>query len=516
MFLHEINRAFEMVDPLAFQSRYMAWWITQEKKEVQGDMKVSDEDLDFGLLMIRVSLLSIQCLPHARYPTAGVFSAPIATIEQWLCSTADEIEKTTSSKKPTLTTVQHRFYHVLYLKNYARVRECWATLSATVKDAHEIGLHLKDPGFPLTDLEKEFRRRAFWNLYVWDRFHSAFFGHWPLIPEGYFDIELPIDNMQPLQVTPYMLTPFTDRIFHIKLARFLTAFMSPPSWKQDQVTPTIIEDFAERFKQLPPPFWLDNPDTSWDAVEPTFPSKREMLHMFLLGTQASLYRAFSDPCDSLHQNKHAHHNYRTDMLALRHRRKLMEINCKIIPSIARLYMLSGDEDGGMPERLFLFPTSLVEALAALGVCLLSVQADERNLLLDGIRIEPDEELRHSYAIFFDGFNLLCRQGQKHSIAKRGVKILESLHGTLRASLRSPDLLNTENGGAIPEINGASHPSYAGGYQLEHALVSFHRQRGERAQLAPSVTLPEWLPSFMESPGRSWLFHDMSAYGDLLA
>lgn len=319
-----------------------------------------------------------------------------------------------------------------------------------------------------------------------------------------------------------MLTPFTDRIFHIKLARFLTAFMSPPSWKQDQITPTIIEDFAERFKQvivdpLPPPYWLDNPDTSWDAVEPTFPSKREMLHMFLLGTQASLYRAFSDPCDSLHQNKKAVFKHRTDILALTHRRKLMDINCKIIPSIARLYVLSGDEDGGMPERLFLFPTSLVESLAALGVCLLSIQADERNLLLDGIRFDPDADLRHSYAVFFDGFNLLCRQGQKHNIAKRGVKILESLHGTLRASLRSPDLLNSENGGvAIQESHGPNNAPQAGGYQLEHALVSFHRKHGEGAQLAPTVALPEWLPSFMESPGRSWLFHDMSAYGDLLA
>lgn len=37
-----------------------------------------------------------------------------------------------------------------------------------------------------------------------------FFGHWPLIPEGYFDIESPHDNLQPLTISPYVLTPFTE------------------------------------------------------------------------------------------------------------------------------------------------------------------------------------------------------------------------------------------------------------------------------------------------------------------
>jgi hypothetical protein len=76
----------------------------------------------------------------------------------------------------------------------------------------------------------------------------TFFGLWPLIPEGYFDIDPPHDSLQALAITPYVLTPFTDRVFHIKLARYLTAFMSPPSWKDDQHTPAVVAEFAQRFQ----------------------------------------------------------------------------------------------------------------------------------------------------------------------------------------------------------------------------------------------------------------------------
>ncbi|KAJ5653754.1 hypothetical protein N7490_000757 [Penicillium lividum] len=516
MFLQEMNRVHEMIHAPSFQGKYTAWWNAQEKNNISGENNTSDEDLNFGLLVIRICLISAQCLPHSKFPTDGIIKISRNHLEQWLYSTADEIDKSLQSKKPSLVTVQHRFYHVCYLKAYARIRECWSILSATVKDAHEVGLHLKDPGIQLTELEMEIRRRSFWTLYIWDRFMSAFFGHWPLIPEGYFDIEPPHDNLQALSLRPYVLTPFTDRVFLVKLARFLSAFMSPPSWQHDRVDSIVIADFTQRFQQviidqLPYAFWLDNPDTSWDSVDPALAGKREMLHLSIWVTKASLYKAFADPCSSLQQQKGPILKHGSDLLALAHRRTLMETTCKVISSIGNLYTLLGDEEAGSAEKLFLLPVCLVEALASLGVCLLSIQADERTLSLDGIQCATDADLPQRYVTFFGGYGLLCRQSPRHLIARKGVNMLKGLHDTLYASFKATDIFDTYVGETLDK-------DFRQGYgaevcQMEHALVSLHSHDGKGVQ--GGLPVPEWLPSFMASPGRSWLFHDDAAFADLM-
>lgn len=170
MFLREINQIYDLIQPLSFQSRYTLWWATNENKDASSDANLSDEDLDFGLLIVRISLLSLQSLPHSQYSTADILHTCPNQLEQWLYSTAGELDRSRPAKKPSLVTVQHRFYHASYLRNYGRIRECWSALSATIRDAHEFGLHLKDPGVSSSELDLEFRRRMFWTLYVWDRY----------------------------------------------------------------------------------------------------------------------------------------------------------------------------------------------------------------------------------------------------------------------------------------------------------------------------------------------------------
>ncbi|KAJ5243094.1 uncharacterized protein N7469_001421, partial [Penicillium citrinum] len=518
IFLQEINRTYEMIYPPSFHSRYNEWWAFQENLEGILEGGMSDEDVDFGILILRLCLLSVQCLPHSRYPTSRILEVSLDHLEECFYSMANEIEKTQpSERKPTLVTVQQRFYHVCYLRNYARIRECWAALSVTVKDAHEMGLHLKDPGVPLSNMSMELRRRTFWNLYVVDRFMCNFFGYWPLIPEGYFDIDPPHDSLRTITIRPYILTSFTDRIFYIKVARYLTAFTSPPSWNTDQYNPVLVSEFAQRFKevvvdQLPPAYWLETPDTRWDTAEPTLVPKRETLHLFIYSANASLYRAFADPCNNLHLGDNTKSRYGTDLLALSHRRTLMDISCKVISSITRLYVLTGDEEGGTCEEMFLFPILLVEALACLGVCLLAIQGDTQRLSNAGIQFSPDADLRYSYATFFDAFGLLSRQAPQYGIAKRGVSMLESLHDALHSSSTSPSLFRIEEyrNAAI----GHETPA-AVCFHLEQALMAMHSQgNGEVADRVFSP-LPEWLTTFFDLPGRCWLFRDQSAFGDLL-
>ncbi|KAJ5107359.1 hypothetical protein N7456_004034 [Penicillium angulare] len=522
MFLTEMNRVQEVIHAPSFQAQYTSWWMIQESNEFAGENNMSDEDLNFGLLVIRICLIGVQSLPHSRYPTTAIIKTHPNQLEQWLYAIADEIDKSLQSKKPSLVTVQHRYCHVLYLKNSARIRESWSVLSATVKDAHEIGLHLKDPGVPVSDLEMEIRRRTFWTLYVWDRFMSTFFGHWPLIPEGYFDVDLPHDTLEVITITPYVHTPFTDRIFHMKLARFMTAFMSPPSWQHDRVDSIVIADFTQRFQQviidqLPPVFWIENPDTRWDVADTALPAKREMLRLFIWATKASLYKAFADPCNSLQQEKSPVLKNGSDLIALHHRRTLMSTTCKVISCITNLYTLLGDQEGGAGEKLFLLPTSLVEALSNLGICLLSIQSDKGALAINDLQLRIEPDLQSNYLSFFEGFSVLNRHSSHHAIAKKGVKILETLHNTLRTTYDSAHLLDTHGGQQMTAGSLASSQGHgAERFQLENNLISHYSCGGKKPQQAPLYPLPEWLPSFLASPGRSWLFHDEAAFRDLMA
>lgn len=169
IFLEEINRIYEVIHGPSFEAKYAAWWAAQDARDLSGE-PIADDDIDFGILVIRSCLLSLQTLPSPKYPTKGLLKTHPEVIEQWLYTLADDLDKSQApDRKPSLETVQHRFFHTGYSKNYGKIRESWSSLSAAVKDAHEMGLHLKDPGIALDETEMELRRRTFWSLYFWDR-----------------------------------------------------------------------------------------------------------------------------------------------------------------------------------------------------------------------------------------------------------------------------------------------------------------------------------------------------------
>ncbi|KAJ5591491.1 uncharacterized protein N7459_001860 [Penicillium hispanicum] len=519
MWIQEFNRLQELVHAESFRSQYASWWAIHAGTK-PGAASI-DEDYDFGILILRICLISLQNLPHVKYPTEGILKVDLGGVEQWFYSLAGRLEKSRSAeKKPSLITVQYQFFHVGYLKNYARLRECWSVLTTTIKDVHEMGLHLQHPNLPLTELEMEMRRRTFWNIYVFDRYMCTSFGHWPLIPEGYFDIDVPHDTIQALTTSPYILTPFTDRIFHIKLARWQTAFMSPPAWQDDQRDPLVVAEFAQQFEevianQLPAPFWIDNPDKSWDTVEPSIISKRETLYLSIFSTKAALYGAFADPCHSLRGKSRVCSDKGLIFLALSHRRSLMNVTCKVITSIQKTYVLS---DNGASYRLFMLPISLIDALASLGVCLLSIQADQRRLEMEGIQISPDAELQCHYATFFDAFNLLCQLAPNYGIVQRGLKLLGGLHGILRASLSEPNISDTFTPPiavlpATMDPCGFDQVLGAETYPLEQALAALSPPGNADSHECPLFPIPKWVPDYLESTSRSWLFQEKT-FGNL--
>lgn len=137
--------------------------------------------------------------------------------------------------------------------------------------------------------------------------------------------------------------------------------------------------------------------------------------------------------------------------------------------------------------------------------------------MEGIQTITDSDLQRSYETFFDAFGLLYQQAPHYSFAKRGVKILGGLHGALRGGLSGTDLFEASpTGTAVMGSFSSGQTQPTGYFQLEQALMSLHANGGGEIQGCTFFALPEWLPSFLELPARSWLFHGQAVLGDILA
>lgn len=164
VFFKEVNRVYEMIYQPLFMRDYELWW---------SQLHDTGMNPDFELLILRLCILGVQSVKgYDKYSTiqenhhlADILDSPVK-LEQKLCRIAEKLD----SRRPRrhcLLVVQHMFFHICYLKNRGQIQDSWIALSDTVREAHEIGLHHERSD--VSELDQELWRRAFWNLYVWDR-----------------------------------------------------------------------------------------------------------------------------------------------------------------------------------------------------------------------------------------------------------------------------------------------------------------------------------------------------------
>jgi hypothetical protein len=163
IFFKEVNRVYEMIYEPIFMRDYELWW---------SQLHDAGSNTDFALLILRLCILSVQSMKGLDQDFTIQQNQPVDTLNspvklgKRLCHIAEDLHFR-RPRKHSLLVVQHMFFHVCYLKNRGQIKDSWLVLADTVREAHEIGLHLEKPG--VSELDQELWRRAFWNLYVWDR-----------------------------------------------------------------------------------------------------------------------------------------------------------------------------------------------------------------------------------------------------------------------------------------------------------------------------------------------------------
>lgn len=179
-FFKEANWIYEMIHPTTFLIRYESWW-----------NKVADvcvADVEFGVLVLRICAYSAQFLPSRAYTADTICGTPLSKVRDDCQKLAMELSNICEPIGPrSLTSVQQLFFAACYAKNEGRMKEAWFLLGRAIRLAQDLGLHLEPPGVfgeQIDDLEKEMRRRTFWNLYIWDRYAFPFESRLDEIPTG--------------------------------------------------------------------------------------------------------------------------------------------------------------------------------------------------------------------------------------------------------------------------------------------------------------------------------------------
>lgn len=157
-FLEQVNWLYEEIEPQAFLQRYNAWW----SQASQGE-----EDIQFGVLILRLCVNSLQFLPaHVNAPQ--VLRVSLDELEMF-CNYSACLLDGFLPRKTSLLRIQQLLFYIPTLTNVGNSKEAYHTLGEAVKEAREIDLFLEDKWPPVSEYDRELRRRTFWNLYTWDR-----------------------------------------------------------------------------------------------------------------------------------------------------------------------------------------------------------------------------------------------------------------------------------------------------------------------------------------------------------
>ena len=166
MFFEGVNWIHGFIEPKRFFSHYGSWWTKFSSR--------CANDVEFGILILRVCAYSAQFLPSRSYTADTIHGVPISTIRESSHRIAIELAQICemAGAMRSFTGVQSHCLLATYLKNEGRMEDAWNLMGIIINTAFSLGFHVESaPRIPshIDELEREMRRRVFCNLYIWDR-----------------------------------------------------------------------------------------------------------------------------------------------------------------------------------------------------------------------------------------------------------------------------------------------------------------------------------------------------------
>lgn len=292
-YFREVNYQYSPLDEGIFRDHLKNWHNLSFETLKKGPFELSGDLQFFPALLFQILALALQFQPPDYDP--GLDSLKYAAGMSFDDLASDYSESSVSilnllgKRHTTLVTVQAGFLRTAYLKNCGMVPESWHSLSQTIRDAQEIGLHkdVKDnrhrkldenSGDVLENLWLEQLRRRMWLiLSLWDIHMALVLGRPTTIDPRDGKPPFPIDAPVPKSRREEAPSPRTESDPPTPLTVLLwSSELSAPLWdifnleKEDphQNNFAQVEKMHKQINQIslhcPPFFRAQNPDTSFD------------------------------------------------------------------------------------------------------------------------------------------------------------------------------------------------------------------------------------------------------------
>ncbi|KAI0382392.1 hypothetical protein F5Y04DRAFT_45580 [Hypomontagnella monticulosa] len=278
-FVSEVNWMDQAVHLPWFLSQYQRWWTIGRPTRVS--------EVDFAVLILRICSYACLFLPSPSYTLDRIRGVLLADIR----STCDDVAETLSGicsridARGSLVRVLHLSFFGLKTRCEGRINDFWEALGRAIRVAQSAGLHSGSATsrHGLDELDKEMRRRAFCNLYVWDSLLSRQLDRIPFLPGGLSPANWP--QMRLIsgvgdETESEAVEGFTERILQARLSEFWSSTNPPPGVEYDMTVAEVrYEKFCSEFLATLPSAFALQPNTAWDKRLHKLPLQRQLLHI---------------------------------------------------------------------------------------------------------------------------------------------------------------------------------------------------------------------------------------------
>jgi hypothetical protein len=293
-YFHEVNYQYYPLDEGIFRDHLQQWFDLSFSTLNDGPLGLS-EDLRFlPALLFQMLALALQYQPSNYDRSLDCLKYAAGMSLDNLASDYSESGMAISSllgkRHTALTAVQAGFLRTTYLKNCGMVPESWHSLSQTIRDAQEIGLHKRLMDRParaprltaeeaLEDLWAEQLRRRMWmTLKTWDIHMAIILGRPTTMDPRDAATILPIDaptpkNRRAVAPSPRteddIPTPLTSHLWSAKISTTLWDIYNlerdDPHQRHIPRVERVHKMITEAALNCPPFLRVENPDTRFDS-----------------------------------------------------------------------------------------------------------------------------------------------------------------------------------------------------------------------------------------------------------
>jgi hypothetical protein len=290
-YFREVNYQYYPLDEDMFRENLNRWYDLSISTLNEGPLGLSADLRFFPALLFQMLALALQYQPPDHDPALHCLKyAACMSLDDLAGDYSDSgisISTLLGKRHTSLVAVQAGFLRTTYLKNCGMIPESWHSLSQTIRDAQEIGLHKKffERGTIISAedsldhlWQEQFRRRMWGVLTLWDIHMAIILGRPATVDSRYSKLVMPIDtptprNRRAMAPTPRTSdeppTPLTSLIWSFELSEFLWEIYNlekeDPTQSHIPQLEKLEQQIRDMARKCPPCLRAENPDTRFDS-----------------------------------------------------------------------------------------------------------------------------------------------------------------------------------------------------------------------------------------------------------